>query len=58
MTTDTALGVTKRVVDDKGILNFASHRTMLTVWRSVPLDKIPYIVSRTICLLDSNPDIV
>jgi len=45
MTTDTAMGVTKMVVHDKGtfqlILDFRGY---LGLFR-VPLDKIPYVVS-------------
>lgn len=46
MTTDTALGVTKLVVCDKGEYNSVSiFSAMLTLNAQVPLEDIPYVVS-------------
>lgn len=47
MTTDTALGVTKMVVQDKSewFVSYSRGSCAEAVDIAVPLDKIPYIVS-------------
>ena len=52
MTTDTALGVTKRVVVDRGSFpNPFTHHTpgSLVLTQTVPLEDIPYVVRRATC---------
>jgi hypothetical protein len=49
MTTDTALGVSKKVVHDKSLCSvsyLAIH--LILIGNIVPLDKIPYVVSTVI----------
>ena len=53
MTTDTALGVTKRVVVDRGSFPKASllitQPGSLVLARTVPLEDIPYVVRGATC---------
>jgi hypothetical protein len=57
MTTDTALGVTKMVVQDKGKIfsNILDNACLIHHSLTVPLDKISFIVGIMISLLGRHP---